>query len=621
VTEGTQESRAGLRQSLGLIHVFCIASGAMISSGLFILPGMAYGRAGPAVILCYLMAGLLSLPGMLSIAEMSTAMPKAGADCYTIIRSMGPGVGTVAGLLSWFSLSMKSAFALLGLSVFAVTIVDVNIHLVAIWCSLVFLAINILGIKEAARTQVLLALSLLGLMVIYIVVGLPAVSVHRFEPFAPKGLRAVFFTAGYVFISYGGLLKIASVAEEIRNPSRNIPLGMILALLVVNLFYSLMVFVTVGVLDGSVLDGSLTPISDGAAAFMGNAGSIALAVAAVLAFLTTANAGIMTAARSLIPLSRDRLFPEAFSRINRRYGTPHNALLLTGAFIILSVFLKLEILVEAASIVLIMTNVLSCLSVIILRESGVQNYRPTFRAPLYPWLQVAGFVGFGFVLLEMGGEAYLITIVLALAGFCTYWFYGRTRVRRESALLHLVERITAKEFVTGTLERELKEAIRERDKIVQDRFDQIIEHSPVLDLERPLARDEFFELAAQELSGRLGVTTSTLLEALRDREAQGSTALSPNLAVPHLVIDGESKFEILLARARKGIAFSDSAPQVKAVFVLVGTRDERNFHLRALSAIAQVVGDPKFMARWMAARGPQALRDVLVLGERARVQS
>ncbi|HUV38065.1 MAG TPA: amino acid permease, partial [Planctomycetota bacterium] len=122
------EERGELRRDLGLVHIFCIASGAMISSGLFILPGLAYAKAGPAVIVCYFLAGLLSIPGMLSIAEMATAMPKAGADCFTVIRSLGPGMGTVAGLLSWFSLSMKSAFALVGMSIFTILLVDVDIR-------------------------------------------------------------------------------------------------------------------------------------------------------------------------------------------------------------------------------------------------------------------------------------------------------------------------------------------------------------------------------------------------------------------------------------------------------------------------------------------------------------
>ena len=94
-----------LKKELGLLDVFCIACGAMLSS-LFILPGLAYVKAGPSIIICYLFAGILSLPGMFSIAEMTTAMPRAGGDCYTVVRSLGPAAGTVAGLLSWFSLSM-----------------------------------------------------------------------------------------------------------------------------------------------------------------------------------------------------------------------------------------------------------------------------------------------------------------------------------------------------------------------------------------------------------------------------------------------------------------------------------------------------------------------------------
>jgi APA family basic amino acid/polyamine antiporter len=609
---------AELRRELGLPHVFCIASGAMISSGLFILPGMAYARAGPAMIVSYFLAGLLSLPGMLSIAEMSTAMPKAGADCFTVIRSMGPGIGTVAGLLSWFSLSMKSAFALVGMSIFTVAIVDVNIHLVAVSCCLAFLLINILGVRGAGRTQIVLVGGLFGLMLLYVALGLPAVSVQRFEPFLARGAAAMFFTTGYVFVSYAGLLKIASVAEEIRDPSRNIPLGMILSLLVVTVFYTLMVFTTVGVLDAAQLNGSLTPISDGAGVFMGTPGRIALSVAAVLAFLTTANAGIMTAARSLVPLSRSSLFPERFGRVNARFGTPHNALLLTGAFIIVSLFLKLEILVEAASIVLILTNVLSCLSVIILRESGIQNYRPRFRAPLYPWLQAAGLIGFGFVLVEMGAAAYVVSALLVLGGFCAYWFYGRKRVVGESALLHLIARITARELTTRSLESELRDIIHERDQIVKDRFDRLIEDCVVLDLEGSVTAQEFFQTAAEALSDRIGLPAEAIVRNLQEREEQGTTAITPSLGIPHVIVDGTNVFDILIARCREGIVFSQEAPAVQAVFVLVGSVDERNMHLRSLAAIAQIVQDPRFDERWLRARGPDSLRDVVLLGERRR---
>jgi len=607
-----------LKRDLGLIHIFCIATGAMISSGIFILPGLAYAKAGPAVILCYLLAGLLSLPGMLSLAEMTTAMPKAGGDCFTIIRSMGPSVGSVAGLLSWFSLSMKSAFALVGMSIFTVTLVDMDIHLVAVFFCMVFLFINLIGIKEAGTTQVFMVIGLLLIIILYIFVGLPAVKIRNFSPFVPKGLVSVFFTTGFVFVSYAGLLKIASVAEEIKNPSRNIPLGMVLSLLVVIFLYAFMVFVTTGVLEGDKLSRSLTPISDGAEVFMGTGGKIALSIAAILAFLSTANAGIMTAARSLIPLSQDSLLPAFFGKINSRFGTPHNALTVTGLFIIFSLFLKLEILVEAASVVLILTNLLACTSVIILRESRIHNYQPHFRAPLYPWLQIFGIVGFGFVIFEMGPEALLISCLLIVVAVFVYWFYGRIRTNREYALLHLIERVTAKELTSYSLESELREIIRERDEIIKDRFDRIIERCIVLDIPESISLEDFFRRASDAMSERLKIIPSVLYNLLVTREKETSTVLNPHLAIPHIIIDGENTFEILLARAQKGIRFSDEYPNVQTVFVLVGTRDERNFHLRVLSAIAQVVQSPDFEKKWISARSEKELRDVVLLGTRRR---
>jgi mannitol/fructose-specific phosphotransferase system IIA component (Ntr-type) len=482
----------------------------------------------------------------------------------------------------------------------------------------VFLFINLIGIKEAGRTQVVLVVGLLGLMLLYIVAGLPTVRIERFSPFVPRGMASVFFTTGFVFVSYAGLLKIASVAEEIKHPAKNIPLGMILSLLVVSVLYTLMVFVTTGVLDAQKLSQSLTPISDGAEVFMGSAGKIALGIAAILAFLSTANAGIMTAARSLIPLSRDDLLPAFFGKVNARFATPHNALIVTGGFVILSLFLKLEILVEAASVVLILTNLLSCTSVIILRESRLHNYQPRFRAPLYPWIQILGIVGFGFLIIKMGTEALLISCLLIIVAVFIYWFYGRIRANREYALLHLIERVTAKELTTYSLESELREIIKERDDIIRDRFDSIVEECAVLDIKESVSLEEFFRQAANAMSEQLGLDASVLFDLLVQREEETSTVLNPDLAIPHIIIEGERTFDMLLVRARKGVTFSPEYPEVNTIFVLVGTKDERNFHLRALSAIAQIIQDPTFEKKWMAATNKQALRDIVLLGKRKR---
>ena len=111
-----------LTRQLSLLDVFCIAAGAMISSGLFVLPGLIYAKTGPAVILAYILAGIFVLPALFTKAELATAMPKAGGGYFFVERSMGSVAGVIGGFAEWFSLSIKSAFALVGIGAFAILI-------------------------------------------------------------------------------------------------------------------------------------------------------------------------------------------------------------------------------------------------------------------------------------------------------------------------------------------------------------------------------------------------------------------------------------------------------------------------------------------------------------------
>lgn len=98
----------------------------------------------------------------------------------------------------------------------------------------------------------------------------------------------------------------------------------------------------------------------------------------------------------------------------------------------------------------------------------------------------------------------------------------------------------------------------------------------------------------------------------------GLAYANPGLAIPHIIMPGEKRFDILLTRCRKGVRFSDTATQVHTIFILIGTKDERNFHLQALAAIAQIVQDSAFDERWMKAKNKETLRDIILLGKRKR---
>ncbi len=612
-----------LRRELTLLDVFCIATGAMISSGLFVLPGIAFAKAGPAVVLAYLLAGVLIIPTLLSKAELATAMPKAGGTYFYIERSLGAAFGTVGGIASWLSLSLKSAFALVGMGSFAALLFpDIPIWQIKAIASLlcvVFVLINLVGARHAGRFQSVLVIGLLAAIGYYLVVGLPEVDVTRFAPFMTGGSRALFATAGLVFVSYGGLTKVAGVAEEVRNPGRNVPLAMFLAFGVVTTLYVLAAFTTVGVLDAGTLSGSHTPLSTAASAVAGTPGLIILTVAALIAFTTTGNAGVLAASRTPMAMSRDNLLPPVLGRVNRRFGTPHIAILLTGVFMISVIaFLDLETLIKTASTMMILLFLLVNVSVIMMRESRIQGYRPTFRSPLYPWMQIAAILVYAFLLVEMGAIPLAIAGGFFLVSLLWYFLYTGIHETRDSALIQIVQRITSRELATSTLETELRGILQERDSIVEDRFDSLIKASTVIDIDQAEGVNAFFERISEILGSQLGMESGDVLELLKRREAESTTALRPGLAIPHIVIDGDDVFSILLARSKPGISFDDEMPPVHAVFVLMGSRDERNYHLRALMHIAQISQAPDFDERWMKARSPEELRNIILLGKRRR---
>lgn len=545
-------------------------------------------------------------------------MPKAGGDYFFITRSIGALAGSISGLFSWFALVSKSAFAIIGISEVLFFLLNINVNLSAIILCILFLLLNIIGVKEAGRFQVVLVTGLLILLAGYIILGLPRISMNRFEPFAPHGLNAIFATAGFVFISYGGLLKIASISEEVKNPQRNIPLGLISSLAVVTILYAVVLIVTVGVSNPDELSRSLTPIAVAARTFSGIPGYVAITIASLFAFFTTAKAGIMSASRYPLALSRDKLLPKFISRVNPKLKTPVISIIITGLFIVVFLILKLEFLVKAASTFIILNYILANISLIIMRESKIGNYRPSFKSPLYPWIQIVGIAAFIFLLIDMGYQVLSLSAAIISAGLLLYFIYGRRRNLKESALLHLIERITNKELTGYNLEAELREILHQRDDISMDRFDQLIKKSPVLDLKGPIEVDDFFQKASARLANETGMEKNALLILLQAREMETSTAISPFVAIPHLIVEGNNKFNILLVRCREGIKFSEENESIKAVFVLLGTKDERNFHLKSLSSIAQIVQNEGFEERWLAARNEGALADILLLGERKR---
>ncbi|MCD4831585.1 MAG: amino acid permease [Anaerohalosphaeraceae bacterium] len=612
-----------LKKQLGLVNVFSIAAGAMISSGLFVLPGLAFAKAGPSIIIAYLLAGLLMVPSMLSAAELATAMPKSGGSYFFIERSMGPMLGTVAGFANWLSITLKATFAMIGIGAMAAVVFGQGqvwiIKVAAAIACVLFLLLNLVSVKGSGKFQTVMVMALITALVFYICRGITAVEHNNYVPFMPARWQGVFAVAGMVFVSFGGLTKVIDVSEEVKNGGRNILLGMFSAFIVVNILYLLVVFITVGLIEPGVLSDSLRPIAIGAGAVAGKAGVIIISIAALLAFATTANAGLLSASRTPMAMSRDGLVPKFLSATNRRFSTPHYSLLLTAGVMLFVIFtLSIENLVKTASTIMILMFILMNVSVVIMRNSGIQGYRPTFKTPFTPWLQIGTVCIYVFLIFEMGYVPLAMTGGFAILAMVWYLVYVQRRIDRESAIVFLVKRIVSKHIQRSGIEDELKQIALERDEVNPDRFDGLIKDCQILDIDERITAKQLFTMASESLSKRIGINKEKLYELFLQREKESETVIRPGLAIPHIVVDGENMFEILMVRCKAGVIFSELGEPVKTAFMLIGSSDERNYHLRALMSIAHIVSEEDFEKRWFGAMNIEQLRDIVLLSGRKR---
>ncbi|MBW3606233.1 MAG: universal stress protein [Actinobacteria bacterium] len=448
---GRSGDRQGLERDLGLLPVVTISLGAMIGSGIFVLPGFAAGATGPAAPLAYLLAGLIVLPAALSKAELSTAMPQSGGTYLFIDRAMGPLVGTVAGFGVWFSLVFKAAFALVGLGAYLQILLELPARPVAIVAAGALIALNIAGTKQSGQLQTVVVSAVLLVLAFFVVDGLRAVELAAFRPLLPAGTRGLLAASGLVFVSYAGVTKITSVAEEIRDPGRIIPLGILSSIGLMAMLYTVLVGVVVGVVPLEELADTLTPIALAAQQVLGPVGEQVIAATAVLALVSMANAGLLTSSRYPFAMSRDALLPSWLERIHGRFATPAAAIGVTGAFLVVLVGLVPVIdLAKLASAFQILVFSLVNVALIVFRHADMAWYRPTFRSPGYPWVQAGGVVGGLVLLTQMGTVSIVGAVLIVAAGVTLYRSYGRARTVREGVALDVLRRRSDRRFVRVT---------------------------------------------------------------------------------------------------------------------------------------------------------------------------
>ena len=609
-----------LRKQLGLLDVYAICSGAMISSGLFVLPGIAAAKVGPAVIFAYLLSGLLLIPSMLSMSEMATALPRAGGDYFYVSRSLGGLFGTIDGVGVWLALILKTSIALLGLGAYLTVYLHLPMQLIGILAGLIFMGLNIVGAKETTRLQVAMVGGLLAILVFLVIRGAPLVDHALYKPLAPAGWNKLLPTAALVFISYIGLTKVASMAEEVKNPNRNLPLGMFLSLASMLVLYGAVVSVVVGLVPAEQLYQSLTPLSDAADIAVGPAGKKLISLAAALAFATTANAGIMSASRYLLAMSRDRVIPHNLARFCR-FKTPVHAITLTSFVILLIVaFTGLERMAKLASTFQLLVFAFVNMAVIVMRESGISGYDPGFKSPFYPWVQILGILISVVLIPEMGLLPSIFSMGLVAAGVVWHSLYVRPHTEpRVGAVARMAqrlgERLLERDADAMGLQKELRQIMKERGLREGDPFQELVQSADFIEIEPGVDSEEVIRRGAALLSGKSGISRDLILGALLERNRLGETPAGAGVALPHLLLNDAGDFHMVAARSIQGLDFPMAGQSIHAVFLLLGDRGNPTRHLRFLAEIARRAENPKFIDEWIGAESAGKLPAMLLSDE------
>ena len=422
------KSKTTLVRTLSLPSAIAISIGGMLS-GIFVLPGVAYGITGPSVSLAFLVAGICIIPAVLSKAELATAMPKSGGTYVYIDRAFGPLFGVVSGIGLWLSLLLKSAFSLVGLSAYLYVLVELDSFyttIVAIVSLLLVLVLNLFGVKKVGNAQLAIVGISVSSLVVLIAVGFNSVSVVPPTEFLSDGTLGFFGGVAFLYISYAGVTKIAAIAGEISQPEKNLPRTMIISLLLIMAVYVCVSIVLVRFVNGATLSTDIRPIYTAAAEIGGPIAGYIAGVVGVMTLLSMANSGLLASSRFPFAMARDGALPKVFTSISKKYLTPFFSIIVTAIAVALAIiFLDVVKIAKLASAFKVLMFVSVNLAVIVFRETNAQWYRPKYKSPLYPFVQIFGILSGLFLLAFLGLQALLSVLGVFVIGFLVFLVYGR----------------------------------------------------------------------------------------------------------------------------------------------------------------------------------------------------
>ena len=409
-------------RDLGLFDATMIGVGAMIGAGIFVLTGIAAGEAGPASILAFALNGAVTLLTAFAYAELASAIPRAGGG-YSFVRMAFPGAtGFVAGWMLWFAYTVACSLYALGFAgyfweffhkyfpgftggVMGLVGNNPSILFVTVIIGIIFIWLNVRGAEVTGKAENILTLSKIAILAVFIFFGIlaiteePARAAESFTPFFPQGFGGVLIAMGLTFIAFEGYDLIATVAEEIKDPEKNIPKATFISLTITVFMYLLILFVSLGAINPMELTAweflgkyQETAIVRAAEDFMPAFGVLIIVFGGLLSTMSALNATVMAASRVAFSMGRDVWLPRKMGVIHPVRRTPHISIIVTGVILLLmAILLPIQAVGSAASLIFLLTFALVNLSVIVLRRKYPEIPRK-YKVPLYPIVPILGFV-------------------------------------------------------------------------------------------------------------------------------------------------------------------------------------------------------------------------------------
>jgi amino acid transporter/nucleotide-binding universal stress UspA family protein len=442
-----------LAKDLGPLAALTIGVGTMIGAGIFVLPGQAITNAGWWAVFSFLIGGAIALLTALSASELGTAMPKSGGAYYYVNRGLGPLFGSIAGWSNWMGLAFASAFYMVGFGQYIQNIVGLSGNLVVgpvalPWIKVIALAgaaffttVNYVGAKETGRLQNVIVVILVIILAVFTFVG--ALRADTANLPTTQGFGPMITTTGLIFVSYLGFVQITSVAEEIKDPGKNLPRAVIGSVVLVTLIYGLVLFVMSAAVEGGFIAGlsdNEIAVVEVASLVLGPIGAVAMLFGGLLATASSANASILASSRINFAMGRDSIVSPEINEIHPRFGTPYRAIGITGGLILLFILLPpvdaLEtVLATMGSVLHLVIYGLLNVALIVMREADVEGYDPSFEVPLYPVTPIVGAV-VSVALIAFIEPRFVVGLSAAFVLFAAVWYlgYARSRTTEEGAL-------------------------------------------------------------------------------------------------------------------------------------------------------------------------------------------